>query len=120
MSLIKTTGCSPLFVRQKLAAHGDFDPITFGIFNFVDIEREIDRAHDAITKMLLDDILQRHAIDLHDLVEAIDQGIGGDHRITTSLGGELLQSRSNGRIKGEKRSQLVSLFLGSRGLTLEQ
>ena len=31
--------------------------------------------------MLLDHILQGHAIDLHDLVETIDQGISGDHWI---------------------------------------
>ena len=98
------------FVRQELAAHGDFDAITFGILHFVDIKREVDRAHDAVTEMLLDHILQRHSIDLHDLVEAIDQGVSGDHWIEASLGGELLQSGGDGRIKGEQLSQLFSLF----------
>ena len=72
MSSIKTIGCSPLFVRQELAAHGDFDAITFGILHFVDIKREVDRAHDAVTKMFLNNIFQGHSIDLHDLVKAID------------------------------------------------
>ena len=100
MSSIKTLDCSPLFVRQEFAAHGDFDAIAFGILNFIDIKREVDRAHDAVTEMLLDHILQGHTIDLHDLVETIDQGISGDHRIEASLGGELLQSGSDGWVKG--------------------
>ena len=70
--------------------------------------------------MFLNNIFQGHSIDLHDLVKAIDQGISGDHRIEASLGWELLQSGGDGRIKGEQLSQLFSLFLGGRGLSVEQ
>ena len=40
MSSIKTLMFTT-FVRQELAAHGDFDAITFGILHFVDIKREV-------------------------------------------------------------------------------
>jgi hypothetical protein len=47
-----------LFVRQELPIHDDFHSIAFGIFFLLNIQREIDRTHNAITKLFMDDFLR--------------------------------------------------------------
>jgi hypothetical protein len=43
----------PLLIGQKLSAHGDFYPVSFGIFDFFHFHGEIDGAHDAVSEFLV-------------------------------------------------------------------
>src|ERR1700754_5000539 len=45
------------------------------ILDLLDLQPEVDRADDAIAEFLMDQRLQRRAIDLHHLVEAIERRI---------------------------------------------
>jgi hypothetical protein len=47
---------SPSLVGEKFAAHGDLDPIAFWILYFADLHRKVDRAHDAVTELLVDQL----------------------------------------------------------------
>ena len=76
---------SPFLVWKKLAAHRDLHPVTGWVFHFVDIHGEVDGAHDAIAELLLDHILEWQAVHLHDLVEAVDQGVGWDYWVEATL-----------------------------------
>src|ERR1700691_6103689 len=60
-------------VGQKFAAHDDLNPIPRGIRFPPDVHPEVDRAHDSIAKLLLDQLLEGSAVYTHQLVEAIDQ-----------------------------------------------
>src|SRR5262249_42463935 len=71
---------SPPLVWQELAGHGDLDPIPLRVGLLLDLHGEIDRAHDAVAEGLLDDVLERQAVDLEDLVEAVQQRIDRDRR----------------------------------------
>ena len=94
--------------------------MTFDVFSFIDIKSEINRTQDAITKLLLNDIFERHALHLHDLVEAIDQMIVRDRWIETALGEVLLQSRGDRQIQWQKIRQLLRLMLRCCGLAIKQ
>src|SRR5260221_12525831 len=63
---------SPSLVRKELAAHGDLDPITFRILNFVNLHSKIDCAHNAIPELLMDQFLDRLPINQSDFVKSID------------------------------------------------
>lgn len=52
---------TPVAVRVGLTANG---------------EAEVDRAHDPVSELLVDQLLDRRTVDLDDLVEAVDGGIG--------------------------------------------
>lgn len=57
----------PLLVGQEFIAHDDLDAIALRIF-FLDVNREIDRAHNTVTKLFMHHAFNRHPIDLHNLV----------------------------------------------------
>ena len=53
----------PLLIGQELAAHGDFHPVSLGIFYFLDFHGEIDGAHDPIPEFLMNQLLEGISID---------------------------------------------------------
>src|SRR5262252_1079695 len=66
---------SILLIGQELAAHADAHAVAFLVGLPLDLHVEIDGAHDAVAELLLDQRLPGGAINLHQLVEAIDQRI---------------------------------------------
>ena len=62
----------PPLVREKLATHGDLDPVPFWILHFANLHRKVDRAHDAIAELLMDQLFDRLAINQSDFVKSID------------------------------------------------
>ena len=63
-------------IREEFAAEGQLDPVAFRVGLALDRHVEVDGAHDAVAEFLLDQLLPGRAVDLHQLVEAVDQGIG--------------------------------------------
>jgi hypothetical protein len=63
---------SPSLVREELAAHGNLDPIAHWILYFANLHRKIDGTHDAITKLLMDQLFDRLSINQSDFVKSID------------------------------------------------
>src|SRR5487761_1533364 len=82
----RSTGCteretvvrsfSIFLVWQELAAEGQLDAVALRIGLALDRHIEIDGAHHAVAELLLDQLLPGGALDLHQLVEAVDQGVG--------------------------------------------
>jgi hypothetical protein len=62
----------PPLVREKLAAHGDLDPIALWVLHFGNLHCKVDRAHDAITELLMDQLFDRLSINQCDFVKSID------------------------------------------------
>jgi hypothetical protein len=62
---------SPFLIRQKLAAHRHFNPVSFGILHFLYVHREIDCAHDPVTKSLMNQLFKRLSVDQVNLVEPV-------------------------------------------------
>jgi len=69
-----------IFVRQKLAGHADCDAVALGVGLARDVHVEVDCRHDAVAEFLLDQRLERRAVDHDQLVEAVDQRVGRRHR----------------------------------------
>src|SRR5258708_9499459 len=66
---------SILLIGQELAAHRDAHAIALLVGLALDRHVEVDGAHDTVAEFLLDEGLPGRAVDLDQLVEAIDQGI---------------------------------------------
>src|ERR1700758_2387873 len=64
-----------VFVWQEFAGHRDLDAVALGVRQTLHHHVEIDRRHDAVAELLLDQRFPGRAVDHHELVEAIDQGI---------------------------------------------
>ena len=62
----------PLAVRKKLAAIGDHHAVAFWVLLPVDPDLEVDGAHDAVTKHLVNDLLHGGPVHLSDFVEPVD------------------------------------------------
>jgi hypothetical protein len=86
MKRTRVMGGLPFFVRQELAIHRDDDAIPLGILLLLHVQLEADRAHDAVAEHLVDDRLERRAIDLGDLVESVDERIDVHRLIERALG----------------------------------
>ena len=65
-------------IRQELPAHHDLHPIPLGIGLPRKIHIEIDGAHDAVAEFLVDKGLEGGPINADQLVEAVDERIGGN------------------------------------------
>ena len=68
---------SPL-VGQEFAVQRDDHPVAAGIGFTPDVQAEVDRAHDAVAELLVDELLDRRAVDLEHLVEPVDRRVGRD------------------------------------------
>ena len=53
----------------------------------------IDRAHDTVTKLFVDQGFQGRAIDVYEFIESVDERIGGDRRGQRAL--VVIQSTTN-------------------------
>jgi hypothetical protein len=73
----KLPNSSVTLVGQELPRQADLDSILFRIRFTLDVHLEIDSAHDAIPKLLLNQSLPRGAIGLHELMEAVNEWIVG-------------------------------------------
>ena len=71
---------SVFLVWQEFATHDDVDTIALRVGFTIDIQRKIDRTHNAITKFLVNQFLESGAINIDQLIEAIYQRIGGHCR----------------------------------------
>jgi hypothetical protein len=49
-------------VRQKFSAEDDIDTVAFRACFTFDVDRKIDRTHDAVTELFVDEFLYRSAI----------------------------------------------------------
>src|SRR5690349_12058029 len=76
---------SPLAVREKLAVHGDHHAVALRVVAALHVHLEVNSAHDPVAKLLLDQRLERGPVDLHDLVEAVDQRVGGHVQVKRAL-----------------------------------
>ena len=81
------------FIGQKLARHDDLYAVPFGVRLTADVEREINRAHDAVAELLMDQFLDCRPIDGDDLIPAVD--LKG--RLAPRLGATLCRARSAAR-----------------------
>ena len=68
---------SVVFIGQKLAGEHHVDAVTLGVRLTLDTHGEVDGAHDAVTKLLVDQLLDRAAIHIDQLIPPVDQRIGG-------------------------------------------
>src|SRR6516162_5974917 len=78
-------------IWEEFAAQGQLDAVAFGVRLAFDRHVEIDRTHDAVAELLLDQFLPGRAVDLHQFVEPVDQRVGRDHRRQRAAVGDLLQ-----------------------------
>jgi len=109
----------PFLVGQGLSFHRNYDPVPFGIFLLLDVHREVDGAHDAVTEHFVDERLDRGPVDLRDLVNAVDQRIDRHGLADRSFHRDLLQGSGHFRLKSEHLGGGLS-FLGRHGGLAEQ
>src|SRR5476651_1889571 len=99
-------------VAQELAGHGDLHAVALLVGLALHGHVEVDGAHDAVAELLLDQLLPGGAIDLHQLVEAIDQRIGRRHLRQRAAIGHLLQEQRFFLAETEQLGGLGRLLLG--------
>src|SRR6476469_8596806 len=109
----------PLAIREELAVHRDLHAVALWIGHAVDIHLEVDGAHDAVAELLVNHFLERRAVDLHHLVETVDERVGGDGRRERSLRRRSLQPRDVLCAEIERPSHGRSL-VGAHRLLSEQ
>src|SRR5215813_10309292 len=105
-------GIAVVFIGQKFSRHGDLDAVALGVEQALDLHVEIDRRHDAVAELLLDQRLPRGAVDHHQLVEAVDQRIGRRHGNAGAAHRHLVEQRGLGRAQAEQLARLGGLRLG--------
>src|SRR5690606_29090019 len=64
-------------VRQEFARQHHLHPIALRVRLSLDVHGEIDRTHDAIAELLMDELLDGRTVHADDLVPAIDQRVRG-------------------------------------------
>ena len=95
----------PFIVGQKLAVHGNDHTISFGIFLFFDIQDKIDGTHDAVAKFFVNNGFKGHSVNLHDLIKAVDQRVGGNDRAQPLQGAFSKRFGNIGEFSGAKNDQ---------------
>src|SRR5215218_5307611 len=65
-------------VGQELALIGDPDAVALGVLDPFQIHLEVDGAHDAVAKLLMDQGLYSGAVDLRNFVYPVDGGVHGN------------------------------------------
>jgi hypothetical protein len=71
---------SPL-VGQEFAIQRDDHPVAAGIGFAPDVRAEVDRTHDAIAELLVDELLDGRAVNLDHLIEPVDRRVGRHCRL---------------------------------------
>src|SRR5882672_11056419 len=110
--LRRVAGRAVILVRQELARHRDLDPVAAGIGLALHLHVEVDRRHDAVAELLLDQGLPGRTVHHHELVEAIDQGISRWHRHSGAAHRHLVEHRGLDRRQAEQLTGLGGLRLG--------
>ena len=88
---------SPFLIGQKLPTHGDFDPVSFGILDFLYFHGEIDGAHNPVSKFLVNQFLERISVDQIDFMKSVQERVLGDVlRSQTFLRGRLQEGNDIG------------------------
>ena len=80
---------------------------------------EVDGAHDAVAEFLVDDCLQGHVVDLHDLVEAVVEGVGGDDG-AEAFAGAVGECGGDCGVDVEGGGESLGLFRGGVALAVEE
>src|ERR1700722_5167608 len=99
-----------VLVGQELARHGDLDAVAARVGLALHHHVEVDRRHDAVAELLLDQRLPGRAVDHDELVEAVDQRVGRRHRRAAHR--HLVEHRGLGLGEGEQVGGLGGLRLG--------
>src|ERR1700722_9629029 len=81
---------SPFSVWQELAVIGKNDAVAVRVGPSLDVQFEINRAHDAIAEHFVDQRLDRRSVHLRHLVQPIDQRIDRYGAVQRALRGDLL------------------------------
>src|SRR5262249_57626973 len=58
-----------IFVRQEFSRHRDLDAVALRVGQALERDVEIDRRHDAVAELLLDQLLPGGAVDHHQLLQ---------------------------------------------------
>src|SRR6266481_4582550 len=111
---------SVLPVWQELAVHDDPDPIPLRIRHPLQRHLVIDGAHDAVAKLLVDQLLPRRPVDLHQLVEAVDGRVDRDRGVQRPAHRHHLKQRHLVVGEPEKLRRLLRLLLVHRHLSEER
>src|ERR1700729_3771398 len=86
---------SPL-VGEEFAVEGDDHAVAGRVGDALDVEAEVDRAHDAVTELLVDQLLDGRPVDLDDLVKPVDRRVGRNRGLEGAAGRLGLQGLLNG------------------------
>src|SRR5690606_30015663 len=68
----------PFDVWQKFTVHGYHNAIPFRIRFPSDVDLEVYRTHNAVTKLFMNDVLDGRSVHLHHFIEAVDERISRD------------------------------------------
>ena len=78
-----------IFVRKEFAGHGKSDTVALWVRQTVEHEIEVDRRHDAVAELFLNERFQRWAVYHHQLIETVDRAgrsaASAPPRVGTSL-----------------------------------
>src|SRR5713226_6779441 len=83
----------PFFIGQEFAIHGDDHAVPIWVLLLLDVQLEVDGAHDSFAKHLVNNRLDRRSIILRDLMEPIDERVNRNRLADRALGWNLLEGR---------------------------
>jgi hypothetical protein len=70
-----------LGVLQVLAGEDDVNAVALAVGLALEVHVEIDGAHDAVPEFLVDQRLEGGPVHVDELVQAVDEGVGGDRAV---------------------------------------
>src|SRR5262249_8395213 len=82
---------SPLLIRQEFAVVGHDHAVALRVFLLANVHFEVDGAHNAVSKHLMNERFDGCAIDLGNFMEAINERVYGHGTVQGTLAGDLLQ-----------------------------
>jgi hypothetical protein len=85
----------------ELALERDPHTVTVGVLDPLDRHVEVDRAHDPVAEVLVDQGFERRAVDLQRLVEAVDRRVGRGQLTEGAARRDLLQDRGGVGVTGQ-------------------
>src|SRR2546421_5109429 len=106
----------PLPVRQELSVVRELHAVALRVGDGVDVDLEVDRAHDAVAELLVDHRLDGRPVDLGDLVEAVDERVDRDRGFQGPLRRRLLERRHHVEPLATLQTEQVHNGLRLRGI----
>ena len=112
-------------VRQKLARQHRIHAVSFGVWLAHDVHRKINRAHDAVAKLYVDQCLGRCAVRVDHFVPAVDQRVSRHACRQSTFVGQYLQPLLLFGIHAKNLSDnfgllYVQLHLGQAGAVMRE